>query len=197
MEDGVKSENITILNSKGILFDNGKRDRVQMELIKKTNPENKQGTFADAVKGADVLIGCSAPGVFNNDALKTMADKSIVFAMANPVPEIMYEEAEEKGVYIYGSGRSDMPNQVNNSSVFPGLFRGALDVRARQINEEMKLAAAHALADLATQCTLDPKHVVVDVFDKRVPHVVAKAVAEAAIKTGVARATELPAQYKD
>ena len=188
---------MTILNSKGILFDNGKRDRVQMELIKKTNPENKQGTFADAVKGADVLIGCSAPGVFNNDALKTMADKSIVFAMANPVPEIMYEEAEEKGVYIYGSGRSDMPNQVNNSSVFPGLFRGALDVRARQINEEMKLAAAHALADLATQCTLDPKHIVVDVFDKRVPHVVAKAVAEAAIKTGVARATELPAQYKD
>ena len=90
-----------------------------------------------------------------------------------------------------------MPNQVNNSSVFPGLFRGALDVRARQINEEMKLAAAHALADLATQCTLDPKHVVVDVFDKRVPHVVAKAVAEAAIKTGVARATELRAQYKD
>ena len=197
LEDGVKAENMTILNSKGILFDNGKRDRVQMELIKKTNPENKQGTFADAVKGADVLIGCSAPGVFNNDALKTMADKSIVFAMANPVPEIMYEEAEEKGVYIYGSGRSDMPNQVNNSSVFPGLFRGALDVRARQINEEMKLAAAHALADLATQCTLDPKHVVVDVFDKRVPHVVAKAVAEAAIKTGVARATELPAQYKD
>ena len=197
LEDGIKAENMTILNSKGILFDNGKRDRVQMELIKKTNPENKQGTFADAVKGADVLIGCSAPGVFNNDALKTMADKSIVFAMANPVPEIMYEEAEEKGVYIYGSGRSDMPNQVNNSSVFPGLFRGALDVRARQINEEMKLAAAHALADLATQCTLDPKHVVVDVFDKRVPHVVAKAVAEAAIKTGVARATELPAQYKD
>ena len=151
----------------------------------------------DGVKAENMTILHSAPGVFNNDALKTMADKSIVFAMANPVPEIMYEEAEEKGVYIYGSGRSDMPNQVNNSSVFPGLFRGALDVRARQINEEMKLAAAHALADLATQCTLDPKHVVVDVFDKRVPHVVAKAVAEAAIKTGVARATELPAQYKD
>ena len=198
LEDGVKPENMTILNSKGILFDNGKRDRVQQELIAKVNPENKQGTFADAVKGADVLIGCSAPGVFNVEAIKTMNDKSIVFAMANPVPEIMYEEAKEKGVYIYGSGRSDMPNQVNNSSVFPGLFRGALDVRARQINEEMKLAAAHALADLAIHSgKLDPDHVVVDVFDPQVPFAVAKAVAKAAIASGVARATELPEKYRD
>ena len=198
LEDGVKSENMTILNSKGILFDNGKRDRVQQELIAKVNPENKQGTFADAVKGADVLIGCSAPGVFNVEAIKTMNDKSIVFGMANPVPEIMYEEAKEKGVYIYGSGRSDMPNQVNNSSVFPGLFRGALDVRARQINEEMKLAAAHALADLAIHSgKLDPDHVVVDVFDPQVPFAVAKAVAKAAIASGVARATELPEKYRD
>ena len=189
---------MTILNSKGILFDNGKRDRVQQELIAKVNPENKQGTFADAVKGADVLIGCSAPGVFNVEAIKTMNDKSIVFGMANPVPEIMYEEAKEKGVYIYGSGRSDMPNQVNNSSVFPGLFRGALDVRARQINEEMKLAAAHALADLAIHSgKLDPDHVVVDVFDPKVPFAVAKAVAKAAIASGVARATELPEKYRD
>ena len=198
LEDGVKPENMTILNSKGILFDNGKRDRVQQELIAKVNPENKQGSFADAVKGADVLIGCSAPGVFNVEAIKTMNDKSIVFAMANPVPEIMYEEAKEKGVYIYGSGRSDMPNQVNNSSVFPGLFRGALDVRARQINEEMKLAAAHALADLAIHSgKLDPDHVVVDVFDPQVPFAVAKAVAKAAIASGVARATELPEKYRD
>lgn len=198
LEDGVKPENMTILNSKGILFDNGKRDRVQQELIAKVNPENKQGTFDDAVKGADVLIGCSAPGVFNVESIKTMNDKSIVFAMANPVPEIMYEEAKEKGVYIYGSGRSDMPNQVNNSSVFPGLFRGALDVRARQINEEMKLAAAHALADLASHSgKLDPDHVVVDVFDPQVPFAVAKAVAKAAIASGVARATELPEKYRD
>lgn len=198
LEDGVKPENMTILNSKGILFDNGKRDRVQQELIAKVNPENKQGTFDDAVKGADVLIGCSAPGVFNVESIKTMNDKSIVFAMANPVPEIMYEEAKEKGVYIYGSGRSDMPNQVNNSSVFPGLFRGALDVRARQINEEMKLAAAHALADLAIHSgKLDPDHVVVDVFDPKVPFAVAKAVAKAAIASGVARATELPEKYRD
>lgn len=198
LEDGVKPENMTILNSKGILFDNGKRDRVQQELITKVNPENKQGTFDDAVKGADVLIGCSAPGVFNVESIKTMNDKSIVFAMANPVPEIMYEEAKEKGIYIYGSGRSDMPNQVNNSSVFPGLFRGALDVRARQINEEMKLAAAHALADLAIHSgKLDPDHVVVDVFDPQVPFAVAKAVAKAAIASGVARATELPEKYRD
>lgn len=198
LEDGVKPENMTILNSKGILFDNGKRDRVQQELIAKVNPENKQGTFDDAVKGADVLIGCSAPGVFNVESIKTMNDKNIVFAMANPVPEIMYEEAKEKGVYIYGSGRSDMPNQVNNSSVFPGLFRGALDVRARQINEEMKLAAAHALADLAIHSgKLDPDHVVVDVFDPQVPFAVAKAVAKAAIASGVARATELPEKYRD
>ena len=198
LEDGVKPENMTILNSKGILFDNGKRDRVQQELIAKVNPENKQGTFDDAVKGADVLIGCSAPGVFNVESIKTMNDKSIVFAMANPVPEIMYEEAKEKGVYIYGSGRSDMLNQVNNSSVFPGLFRGALDVRARQINEEMKLAAAHALADLAIHSgKLDPDHVVVDVFDPKVPFAVAKAVAKAAIASGVARATELPEKYRD
>ena len=198
LEDGVKPENMTILNSKGILYDNGKRDRIQLELIKKCNPENRQGTFADAVKGADVLIGCSAAGAFNNDAIRTMADHSIVFAMANPVPEIMYEEAVEKGVYIYGSGRSDMPNQVNNSSVFPGLFRGALDVRARQINEEMKLAAAHALADLAATCEyMDANHVVVDVFDERVPFVVAKAVAKAAIASGVARAKELPEKYRD
>lgn len=198
LEDGVKPENMTILNSKGILFDNGKRDRVQQELIAKVNPENKQGTFDDAVKGADVLIGCSAPGVFNVESIKTMNDKSIVFAMANPVPEIMYEEAKEKGVYIYGSGRSDMPNQVNNSSVFPGLFRGALDVRARQINEEMKLAAAHALADLAIHSgKLNPDHVVVDVFDPQVPFAVAKAVAKAAIASGVARATELPEKYRD
>lgn len=198
LEDGVKPENMTILNSKGILFDNGKRDRVQQELIAKVNPENKQGSFDDAVKGADVLIGCSAPGVFNVESIKTMNDKSIVFAMANPVPEIMYEEAKEKGVYIYGSGRSDMPNQVNNSSVFPGLFRGALDVRARQINEEMKLAAAHALADLAIHSgKLDPDHVVVDVFDPQVPFAVAKAVAKAAIASGVARATELPEKYRD
>lgn len=126
-----------------------------------------------------------------------MAEKNIVFAMANPTPEMMLDAAREADVYIFGTGRSDMPNQVNNSSVFPGLFRGALDVRARQINEEMKLAAAYALANLMPDEELSPDHVVVDVFDPRVPKAVAKAVAKAAVETGVARVKELPEQYRD
>ncbi len=126
-----------------------------------------------------------------------MAEKNVVFAMANPIPEMMLSDAQELGVYVFGTGRSDMPNQVNNSSVFPGLFRGALDVRARQINEPMKLAAAHALADLVSDEELKPEYVVVDVFDPRVPHAVAKASAKAAIESGVARVTKLPEQYKD
>lgn len=197
LEDGVKPENLTIVNSKGILYDNGKLDRIQKALVDQVNPENRQGTFADAVKGADVLIGCSGPGVFKKEVVATMAEKNMVFAMANPVPEMMLDDAREAGVYIFGTGRSDMPNQANNSSVFPGLFRGALDVRARQINEEMKLAAAHALADLVSDEELRPDYVVVDVFDERVAPAVAKAVAKAAIATGVARVTELPEKYRD
>ena len=197
LEAGVKDENMTILNSKGIMYDNGKLDRIQKELAARVNPENKQGTLAEAVKGADVLLGCSAPGVFTPEIVKNMAEKNIVFAMANPTPEMMLDAAREAGVYIFGTGRSDMPNQVNNSSVFPGLFRGALDVRARQINEEMKLAAAYALANLMPDEELSPDHVVVDVFDPRVPKAVAKAVAKAAVETGVARMKELPEQYRD
>ncbi len=197
LEAGVKDENMTILNSKGIMYDNGKLDRIQKELAARVNPENKQGTLAEAVKGADVLLGCSAPGVFTPEIVKNMAEKNIVFAMANPTPEMMLDAAREAGVYIFGTGRSDMPNQVNNSSVFPGLFRGALDVRARQINEEMKLAAAYALANLMPDEELSPDHVVVDVFDPRVPKAVAKAVAKAAVETGVARVKELPEQYRD
>ena len=192
LEDGVKPENMTVLNSKGILYDDGRLNRVQKELAKQVNPENRQGTFADAVKGADILLATSAPAAFkemHKEAIKTMAEKNVVFAMANPIPEL--------GVYVFGTGRSDMPNQVNNSSVFPGLFRGALDVRARQINEPMKLAAAHALADLVSDEELKPEYVVVDVFDPRVPHAVAKASAKAAIESGVARVTKLPEQYKD
>lgn len=197
LEAGADPKKMTIVNSKGILYDNGKLDRIQKMLVEQVNPENKQGTFAEAVKGADVLIGCSCAGAFKPEIIKTMAEKNIVFAMANPVPEMMADEAAEAGVYVFGTGRSDMQNQVNNSSVFPGLFRGALDVRARQINEEMKLAAAKALADLVADDELRPDYVVVDVFDKRVPHAVAKAAAKAAIETGVARLKELPAQYQD
>lgn len=197
LEAGVPAENMTALNSKGILYDNGHLDRIQKALADKLNPEGRRGTLADAVKGADVLVGCSGPGVFTKEIVSTMAEKNIVFGMANPVPEMMLDEAREVGVYVFGTGRSDMPNQINNSSVFPGLFRGALDVRARQINEEMKLAAAYALANLMSDDELDPDHVVADVFDERVPKAVAKAVAKAAIETGVARVKELPEQYRD
>lgn len=200
LEDGVRAENMTILNSKGILYDNGKLNRIQKALVSEVNPENKQGTFVEAVKGADILVASSSPAAFKEEhkaAIKTMAEKNVVFAMANPIPEMMLEDARELGVYVFGTGRSDMPNQVNNSSVFPGLFRGALDVRARQINEPMKLAAAHALAELVSDEELNPDYVVVNVFDKRVAHAVAKASAKAAIESGVARVKELPEQYKD
>lgn len=200
LEDGVRAENMTILNSKGILYDNGKLNRIQKALVSEVNPENKQGTFVEAVKGADILVASSSPAAFKEEhkaAIKTMAEKNVVFAMANPIPEMMLADARELGVYIFGTGRSDMPNQVNNSSVFPGLFRGALDVRARQINEPMKLAAAHALAELVSDEELNPDYVVVNVFDKRVAHAVAKASAKAAIESGVARVKELPEQYKD
>lgn len=123
LEDGVKPENMTVLNSKGILYDDGRLNRVQKELAKKVNPENRQGTFADAVKGADILLATSAPAAFkemHKEAIKTMAEKNVVFAMANPIPEMMLSDAQELGVYVFGTGRSDMPNQVNNSSVFPG-----------------------------------------------------------------------------
>ena len=200
LEDGVRAENMTILNSKGILYDNGKLNRIQKALVSEVNPENKQGTFVEAVKGADILVASSSPAAFKEEhktAIKTMAEKNVVFAMANPIPEMMLADARELGVYVFGTGRSDMPNQVNNSSVFPGLFRGALDVRARQINEPMKLAAAHALAELVSDGELNPDYVVVNVFDKRVAHAVAKASAKAAIESGVARVKELPEQYKD
>ena len=200
LEDGVKPENMTVLNSKGILYDDGRLNRVQKELAKQVNPENRQGTFADAVKGADILLATSAPAAFkemHKEAIKTMAEKNVVFAMANPIPEMMLSDAQELGVYVFGTGRSEMTNPVNKSYVYPGLFRAALDVRARQINEPMKLAAAHALADLVSDEELKPEYVVVDVFDPRVPHAVAKASAKAAIESGVARVTELPEQYKD
>lgn len=188
---------MTMLNSKGILYDNGKLNRVQKDLVDRINPENRQGTFQDAIKGADVLLGVSKAGAFKPEDMKLLAKDSIVFAMANPVPEIMYEEAIAAGVAVCGTGRSDMPNQVNNSSVFPGLFRGAIDVHSRRINMEMKLAAAYALADLVDDKDLRQDNVVIDVFDERVPLAVAKAVAKKAIETGVARMKELPAQYRD
>ena len=167
-------------------------DSLQAELIKTLGQETKTGNLAEIAKGADVLLGVSAAGAFTKEILESLADDAIVFAMANPVPEVMYEEAKAAGVRVMGTGRSDAPNQINNVNVFPGIFRGAIDVQAREINDEMKLAAAEALAALVTDEELVEDYVVANAFDKRVPLAVAKAVAETAIKTGVARKTEVP-----
>ena len=155
-----------------------------------TTPENHDGTLASILKGADAFVGVSAPRLVTPEMIKTMNDGAIVFAMANPTPEIGYMEAKEAGAYIVGSGRSDFPNQINNVLAFPGLFKGALAVRARKINEEMKLAAAKALAYIISDDELSPDYIVPGAFDKRVAKAVAKAVALAAIETGVAGINE-------
>jgi malate dehydrogenase (oxaloacetate-decarboxylating) len=151
-----------------------------------TNPDNQQGTIHDVIKGADVFMGLSVPGVINADDVKNMAEKPVIFAMANPVPEIMPEEAAPY-VSVMATGRSDYPNQINNVLCFPGIFRGALACRASRINEQMKLAAAHAIAGLITDAELHPEYIVPSVFDKRVAEAVARDVEEAAYTTGVAR----------
>ncbi len=145
-----------------------------------TNPLRLHGRLKDAMMGADVFIGVSAPDVVNEDMIRSMADKSIVFAMANPVPEIMPEKAKLAGAYIVGSGRSDFANQINNVLAFPGIFRGALDSRAKDITREMMLAAAEAIAGLVTESELSPEYVIPAAFDKRVHSAVAEAVAKAA-----------------
>lgn len=162
-------------------------DRIQTALAKVTNLDKIKGDLATAAKGADVLIGVSAPGVFTREIIQSMNQGAIVLAMANPVPEVSYKEAIEFGAAVAGTGRSDAPNQVNNVTVFPGIFRGAIDTRARQINEEMKLAAAYAIADLIPESELRVDYITPDAFDPRVAPAVAAAVAKAAMETGVAR----------
>ena len=152
-----------------------------------TNKEKLQGTLADAMKGADVFVGVSAPNVVSGEMVKSMADKAIVFPMANPVPEIHPEEALKAGAYIVGTGRSDFDNQINNVLAFPGIFRGALDVRASDINDEMKLATSYAIASLVIDEELCPSYIIPPAFDERIGKTVAKAVAKAAIDSGVAR----------
>ncbi len=152
-----------------------------------TNKNKITGTLADAMRGADVFVGVSAPGVVSKDMVASMADKSIVFPMANPTPEIFPDEALEAGAYIVGTGRSDFKNQINNVLAFPGIFRGALDVCASQINDEMQLAASLAIASLVSDEELSPDYVIPRAFDLRVGKAVAEAVADAARKTGVAR----------
>lgn len=160
----------------------------QAQLAEETNPERKSGSLGEVIRGADVFLGFSAPGVLTGDMVKTMAPDPVIFACANPTPEIFPEEALAAGARVVGTGRSDYPNQINNVLAFPGIFRGALDVRAREINDAMKDAAAQALADLIPQEELSEKNIIPSAFDKRVVPAVAQAVAQAARETGVARA---------
>ena len=157
------------------------------EMAKISNREMRKGSLAEVIKGADVFIGVSAPGTVTPEMVKTMAPDPILFPMANPVPEIMPDLAKEAGAAVIGTGRSDFPNQINNVLAFPGIFSGALDVRAKDINDEMKVAAAYAIANLIDEKDLNADYIIPNPFDKRVAPAVAKAVAEAAKKTGVAR----------
>lgn len=183
------AKNVIMVDRFGALYEgiDAKLDRIQSYLATVTNKEHKQGTLADVAKGADVMIGASAPNVFTKEIMQSMADKAIVFALANPVPETSYDAAKEAGVAVAGTGRSDRPNQVNNVTVFPGVFRGAIDVRARAITEEMKVAAVYAIADLIDEKDLREDYVVPDAFDPRVAPAVAAAVAKVAIEKGLAR----------
>ncbi|MFD3157680.1 NADP-dependent malic enzyme [Haloimpatiens sp. FM7330] len=183
---GVKD--ILLCDRKGIVCEGNPRNNVSKEKIAKiTNREKKEGTLADALNGADVFVGVSAPGIVTEEMVKTMNKDAIVFAMANPIPEIMPELAKKAGARIYGSGRSDFPNQINNVLAFPGIFRGALDVRAKEINEEMKVAAAYAIAEIIKEDELTEEYIIPDALDERVASNVAKAVGKAAKDTGVAR----------
>lgn len=159
----------------------------KLEIAKISNREKVAGGLENAVKGADIFIGVSAPGVLTADMIKTMNPNPIVLAMANPVPEIMPDEAAAAGAAIIGTGRSDFPNQINNVVAFPGIFRGALDVRASSITENMKLAAAYAIASLVDESELKPDYILPYAFDSRIKDTVAKAVADATVKDGVAR----------
>ena len=159
----------------------------KQEIAAFTNKEKRKGTLADAMKGADIFVGVSSAGIVSEEMVKSMNPGAIVMPMANPVPEIMPDLAKKAGAAVVGTGRSDFPNQINNVLAFPGIFRGALDVRAKDINEEMNIAAAYAIASLISEEELTPDYVIPAPFDNRVAKAVAKAVSEAAVKTGVNR----------
>ena len=185
MDLGVK--HLKMVDRNGVLCEGVEMNPAQAEMAEITNPEHFSGKLADALKGADVFIGVSAPHIVSREMIESMADKPIVFPMANPTPEIEPDEAKAAGAAVVGTGRSDHPNQINNVLVFPGLFRGALDVRAKDINQEMKRAASHALADLVADDELSTEYILPKAFDKRVGPAVAAAVAKAARDSGVAR----------
>jgi malate dehydrogenase (oxaloacetate-decarboxylating) len=181
-------KNVILCDKYGSLYrGNPYMNSEQCKMAEITNPENMQGSLSEVIKDADLFIGVSAPGVLTEDMIKNMAKDPIVFAMANPVPEIMPDKAKEAGVKVIGTGRSDFPNQINNVLAFPGIFRGALDVRASDINDEMKIAASEAIAGIIDENELNEDYIIPDAFDKRVAEYVAKAVSEAARKTGVSR----------
>ena len=181
-------DDITLCDRRGTIYAGREGlNAVKAEMAAVTNPRGIKGTLADAVRGADVFIGVSAPGVLTGELVKTMARDAVIFACANPTPEIFPEEARAAGATVVCTGRSDYPNQINNVLAFPGIFRGAFDVRASDINEEMKMAAAKAIAGLIAPDELTAEYVIPQPFDGRVAKAVASAVADAARRTGVAR----------
>ena len=187
LSSGVK--NIVMCDINGVISrDKDFSDNKYMaELAEITNPHNVTGMLKDAMVGADVFIGVSAPNIVSKDMVKTMNKDGIIFAMANPTPEIFPEDAKEAGIAVMGTGRSDYPNQINNVLAFPGVFRGALDVRASEINEEMKVAAAYAISNAISESELSAENIIPKAFDLKVQKLVAEAVKEAAIKSGVAQ----------
>ena len=181
-------KNVVLCDKYGILEENSEKiNWAQKEMLKYTNKNNERGSLVDAVKGKDVFIGVSRPKMLTPEMIDTMNDKPIVFAMANPEPEIMPDEAKESGVFIMGTGRSDFPNQVNNVLAFPGVFKGTLECRASEINEEMKVAAAKAIADFVPENELGREKILPMAFEAGIAEAVADAVKKAAIKTGVNR----------
>ena len=181
-------QNLIMCDKFGIIYEGQDGLNVAHEEISRiTNKEKKQGTLRDAMAGADVFIGVSAPDIVSADMIKSMSTNPIVFPMANPTPEIMPDIALSAGAAVVGTGRSDFENQINNVLAFPGIFRGALDVRAREINEEMKMAASYAIAGLVSDAELNENYIMPKAFDERVGKAVAKAVADAAIESGVSR----------
>ena len=181
-------KNIIMTDSKGIICKGDEKlNWIKKEMAEETNLGHMTGTLADAMVGADIFIGTSVPGTVTKEMVQSMNKDAIVFACANPTPEIFPDEALAAGAKVVATGRSDFPNQINNVLVFPGLFRGVFDVRASEINEEMKMAAAIALAGLTDEKDLTPENVIVSAFDERVAGTISKAVAEAAKKSGVAR----------
>ena len=183
------ARNITLCDRTGAIYKGREKGMnwIKEEMAEITNPDRIPGTLADVIKGADVFVGVSAPGSMAQDMVRSMNSDPIIFACANPTPEIFPDEAKEAGARIVSTGRSDFPNQINNVLAFPGIFRGTFDVRASDINEEMKMAASMALANLISDEELNEEYIIPAPFDPRVGPAVAKAVAEAAIKSGVAR----------